>query len=220
MNRHADESNLDGSADAERSRGPDLPSDPKELGKVMEGCRNYLLLVANQEIDPGLKTKAGASDIVQETFLEAQRDLGRFEGRSQREMKNWLRRILLNNVSNFIRRYRKSRKRQVNREVSLDADWTNGGGGHELAGSSLSPSGQAIRLEQEVAVERALGRLKERDRQVLIWRSQEHHAWDEIGRRLGGSPGMARKAWVRAVERLREEVGDLATPPSNGLGGR
>lgn len=46
------------------------------LGESLEACRAYLLLVARQEIDPALMAKAGASDLVQETFLEAQRDFG------------------------------------------------------------------------------------------------------------------------------------------------
>ena len=32
--------------------------------------RDYLLLVANEEIDPVLRAKEGASDLVQETFLQ------------------------------------------------------------------------------------------------------------------------------------------------------
>ena len=47
----------------------------------MEAYRPYLLLVANQEISPVLRPKGGRSDIVQETFLEAHRDLGQFSGR-------------------------------------------------------------------------------------------------------------------------------------------
>lgn len=44
------------------------------LGRMLEAYRNYLLLVANQEMDPRLKAKGGASDPVQQTFLEPHHD--------------------------------------------------------------------------------------------------------------------------------------------------
>ena len=90
------------------------------LGRILELCRQYLLLVANRELEPELWAKGGASDLVQETFLEAQKDFGSFEGTTRAEVLAWLRRILLNNVSNFRRRYVGSEKRQIARELSLD----------------------------------------------------------------------------------------------------
>ena len=43
----------------------------KSLGKLLETCREYLLLVANQTLDHDLQAKVGPSDLVQETFLHA-----------------------------------------------------------------------------------------------------------------------------------------------------
>src|SRR5450755_4190289 len=50
------------------------------LGLVLEICRNYLLEIANAELGEDLQAKAGGSDLVQQTFLEAQRDFGQFRG--------------------------------------------------------------------------------------------------------------------------------------------
>ena len=58
-----------------------------------------------------------AADLVQETFLEAQQDFGRFAGTSETELLAWLRQILLNNIGNFSRRYHNTDKRAVSREV-------------------------------------------------------------------------------------------------------
>jgi WD40 repeat protein len=52
------------------------------LGQALEICRGYLLRVANQGLNADLRAKGGASDLVQETFLEAQRDFGCFQGAS------------------------------------------------------------------------------------------------------------------------------------------
>src|SRR5262245_35621598 len=83
------------------------------LGELLEGCRGYLLMVARDKLDADLRAKEGPSDLVQETFLEAKRDFGQFQGASEAELLAWLRRVLLNNVANFTRRYRTAGKRTV-----------------------------------------------------------------------------------------------------------
>jgi hypothetical protein len=50
------------------------------LGRLLEGCRAYLLLAANRQLDADLQAKGGPSDLVQETFLEAQKDFPPFQG--------------------------------------------------------------------------------------------------------------------------------------------
>ncbi len=70
------------------------------LGELLEACRAYLLIVAEQELATDLRRKAGASGLVQETFLQAQRDVGRFQGESENELRAWLRQVLINNLAN------------------------------------------------------------------------------------------------------------------------
>ena len=50
------------------------------LGQALEACRGYLLTIAQHELDPGLRAKAAASDLVQETFLKAQLHFSDFQG--------------------------------------------------------------------------------------------------------------------------------------------
>src|SRR5215472_18934808 len=121
------------------------------LGQALEAFRGYLLLLAQEDLDPELRAKGGASDLVQDTFLEAQRDFGQFHGASVDELRAWLRRLLLNNMANFTRQYRERAKREVRREVPLEA----GGSSHErgagLVANTLSPSGEALAQEQAEA---------------------------------------------------------------------
>src|SRR5215468_6351850 len=90
------------------------------LGEALESCRRYLLLVAQRELDPELQAKGGASDLVQETFLEAQRDFTRFEGTSDAELRAGLRGLLRSQLGHFARRYRDTGKREVAREIPLE----------------------------------------------------------------------------------------------------
>jgi RNA polymerase sigma-70 factor (ECF subfamily) len=46
---------------------------PEALGQLLEVFRPYLLCVASEALNVQLQAKGGASDLVQETFLEAQR---------------------------------------------------------------------------------------------------------------------------------------------------
>jgi|SRR5579864_167713 len=177
------------------------------LGQVLETFRGYLLLVADREIDQELRAKGGASDLVQDTFLEAQRDFGHFHGASADEMRAWLRQLLRNNVANFTRQYRERAKREVRREVPLEA----GGSSHErgagLAADTLSPSGEAQAHEQSQALARAMKRLPPDYRQVLALRHEEHLTFGEIGQQMERTANAARMLWLRAVERLQKELG-------------
>jgi RNA polymerase sigma-70 factor (ECF subfamily) len=100
------------SQDAARWLAAARAGSKEALGEALEACRGYLLLVANRELDPDIQAKGGASDLVQETFLEAQRDFARFAGDSKEELLAWLRRMLVHNLLNFTRRYRATGKRR------------------------------------------------------------------------------------------------------------
>jgi RNA polymerase sigma-70 factor (ECF subfamily) len=163
--------------------------------------------VANQHLAPELQGKFGASDVVQETFLEAQRDFGGFQGRTQVELLAWLRRILLNNLANLTRCYRDTDKRQLAREVPIgQADV--GELQAALARETESPSAVALAREEAEALDLALEQLPEHYRQVLLLRYQARLSFEEIGQKLERSAGAARKLWARAVEELQEGMRD------------
>ena len=55
------------------------------LNSGPERFRSYLLLLARVRLDPRLRPKFDASDVVQQTLLEAHRDLAQFRGRTVAE---------------------------------------------------------------------------------------------------------------------------------------
>lgn len=179
----------------------------QSLGHALEICRQYLLLVANRELDEQLKAKGGASDLVQETFYEAQRDFARFGGQSQDEMLAWLRRILLNNVANFRRHYLETEKRNPNIEIPIHSDGSTSDAAPPLACQQQSPSQWAIKKERMAALDSAMERLPDDQRQAIVLRNQQHLSFEEIGAQIGKTGDAARKLWARAVERLQHELG-------------
>jgi RNA polymerase sigma-70 factor (ECF subfamily) len=177
------------------------------LGELLEAWRDYLLLLANQELDSVLCPKGGASDLVQETFLEAQRDIGRFAGSTTGEWVGWLRTILEHNAANFRRSYLATEKRDVSREVPFGAgDDRRSFRGVQLVADIQTPSACAVAGEQVWRLEQALTRLPEMQRRIVELRHRDGKSFAEIGLLTDRSAEAARKLWSRAIKRLASEI--------------
>jgi RNA polymerase sigma-70 factor (ECF subfamily) len=178
----------------------------ESLGKLAQRCRQYLLLVAGQELADDIRAKEGASDLVQETLLAAQQVFGRFEGTSEGELRLWLKRILLNKLAHASRSYLGTAMRDVRREMPLDDGHANSPGepGHFID-QELTPRRSAIAREQADAIEQAIARLPEHHQRVIRLRSFERQSFVEIGRLLDISADAARKRWCQAIKRLRQQ---------------
>jgi RNA polymerase sigma-70 factor (ECF subfamily) len=196
-------------AEAARDAGDWLPAaragSREALGAALDGCRRYLLGIAEGELDADLRAKGGASDLVQETFIDAQKLFSRFEGKSEAEWLAWLRQLLLYNVAGFTRRYRIG-KRNAGRETpyggsSSSADW-----GGQLPAASGTPSAPIRGAEEAEALDKAMAKLPEEYQQALRWRYQESLSFEEIGQRMGRTANAARKLWMRAIHELQREL--------------
>ena len=178
------------------------------LGRLLLLYTNYLKFLATMHIDPRIRARVSPSDIVQETFCEAQRDFGQFRGKSEPEFLAWLRRILVNNLARQVERHLLTQKRDVRREVKLDEIGVSMERSTMRLGAILvdrgdSPSSDAARSERAVILVDALAELPADYRDVLVLRHVQSLSFDEIGRRMERSSGATRMLWLRAMERLR-----------------
>jgi RNA polymerase sigma-70 factor, ECF subfamily len=180
------------------------------LGSLLELYRNYLRLLARVEIGRRLQGKVDASDLVQETFLEAHRNFGRFQGNAEPQFVQWLRQILAAKVANLVRHYFGTQGRDVRLEQDLAAEVDNSARmlGHELAASLTSPSQQAARREQAVLLADALQLLPDDYREVIVLRHLEELTFPEVARRMERSLDSVEKLWVRGLARLRQVFGE------------
>jgi RNA polymerase sigma-70 factor (ECF subfamily) len=181
----------------------------ESLGKLLQLYRNYLNLLARTQIDLHLQGRASASDLVQETVLEAYHDFGQFRGKSEVELLAWLRRILVHNVFQFIKKHAIAKKRDVRREVPLHGrlaalDRSTADVEAALISQWSSPSARALRRERAAILADLLAELPPQYRDVIVLRDLEELPFAEVASRLGRSPAAARRLWLRAVGRLRQ----------------
>lgn len=176
------------------------------LGLALNQCRPYLLDAARQALGTALQSKGGASDIVQETFLEAHRRFPRFEGDTASQLRAWLRCLLLHRAAKLGRRYRCTRKRQLAREIPFNTVNARLTRPSQIVAVTPTPSVQMMADEQVACLRATISRLPEDYRHVIALRYQEGLSFEEVGRRLDRSPDAARMLWVRAVDRLKSEM--------------
>ncbi|MBX3435627.1 MAG: sigma-70 family RNA polymerase sigma factor [Pirellulales bacterium] len=188
-----------------------LAGSQEGFGRLLSLYRNYLKLLVVAQLEQPLRRRVSPSDVVQETFLEANRDFDQFRGRSAGEFCAWLRRILVNNVHRAIEQHALAAKRSVHREVSLDALATSLEQSTVrleaiLAGSLDSPSESLQRQEQQLDLANRLAALPRDYRDVILLRHMHGLPFEEIGRRMDRSAGAARMVWLRAIRHLREAM--------------
>jgi len=178
--------------------------DEEALGQLLETYRDYLRLLARLEIGRELRAKVDASDIVQETFLQASRAFEDFRGVTEPEMLVWLRKILASRLAKTVRHYFGAQRRDLHLERALDR--SSQALRAALATTGTSPSEGAARGERAVLLANAVERLPEDYRDVIILRHLRGLPFAQVAREMKRSPGSVEKLWARALGRLRHEL--------------
>src|SRR5271157_5511987 len=96
-----------------------MENQAESSNEVLGRFREYLLLLARLQLSDQLPAKLDASDVVQQTLLEAHRKMAQFRGQSEAEMAAWLRQMLACNLADALRAHGRA-KRDVARERSLE----------------------------------------------------------------------------------------------------
>jgi len=176
--------------------------------RLFADCREYLCLAARARVESWLRAKADASDLVQQTLLEAHRGFEQFHGASEAEFLAWLRRILDHNAADLVRRYHAAGKRQVGREVPLGGGGsTSSSGGMDPAAPDDSPSALAVKREGDLALAAALTQLAPDYREVIMLRNLQRLPFDEVAERMKRSRPAAQMLWMRAMQKLKDVLG-------------
>lgn len=175
--------------------------DEQALGAICERLYGYLLVVARRGIGSDLAAKVGASDVVQQSLMEAHEDFSRFEGATEEEFRAWIGMLLRRNLQDVGRRYRGAARRNVAREIGLDSE-------RILPIASPDPNASRIarRKETDEELARAVEGLPDRQRRIVELRHRDNISYEQIATRLDITPESARKQYSRAVRKLKQQL--------------
>lgn len=169
------------------------------LGQLLEQHRDYLLKIINEEIDHRLEPRQGASDIVQNAFLNIIANLQRATGGifavgADEDLRKWLRRVCLNAL------YKENRDEgREQRDFRRDQPVPEG---FDQQAAGPSPSSIYCQRERDELLGVAVNALPEADRMLL--RLREWHDWTNaaLAQLLDGKESDAGR--VRVQRRLAE----------------
>lgn len=172
--------------------------------ELFSKCRSYVGIVARACVEGRLRRKVDASDLVQQTLLEAHRGLKNFRGETEAEWLGWLKRILANNATDYVRRFHGTEKRQLDREVPMrvSAPGLSGSFSREPADPGESPSQYVLRRERELEVAAAVEQLPEDYREVIMLRNLQRLPFNDVAQRMGRSRPAVQMLWLRALRQL------------------
>jgi RNA polymerase sigma-70 factor (ECF subfamily) len=171
-----------------------------------ERYRAYLCLLARQ-LDPRLRSKLDPSDVVQQTLLQAHQNREQFRGGTEEEWVAWLRAILVNNLTEALRRYSRKR-RNLALEVALGRALEESSARVEawLAEEQATPSQQAARQEQLRRLAEALAELPPDQRQAVELHHLKGCSLAEVGRQMERSKEAVAGLIFRGVKKLRARL--------------
>ena len=173
------------------------------LGELFAAQWPALLVVAHSSLDHRLAAKLSAEDLGQETVLEAQLGLHQFRGWRQIEFAAWLKAILLNRLSNSVRHFRRTKRRDIDRELpqaAVEAAIA------ATCDSRATPNIEAELLETRSQLSAGICRMAPLARAVVLERACHGASFREIGLRHHCSPKVARRHWTEGLRELQRHM--------------
>jgi RNA polymerase sigma-70 factor (ECF subfamily) len=181
--------------------------DSRALEELLVRHRAGLRDFVEFHLDPRLRARVDPSDVVQETQMELVRRMQDFIAHRPMPFHLWMRKKAYERLLNLRRDHVQAARRAVGREVALP-DRSSLLLARPLLAHVPSPSQEAQAHELAERLSRAVGRLSEADREILLMRHAEDLPFEDIACLLDVEPAAARKRFGRALIRLQKVLGD------------
>jgi RNA polymerase sigma-70 factor (ECF subfamily) len=182
-----------------------MPAEPESTDRILDRYRAYLDCLTYIQVDPRLWRRFGWSDVINQTLLEAYRDLAKLRDLDEANRNRCLRRMLVNNLLDRIE-HERAEMRDYRREASLDEALTGSSCNLQkwLAADVEGPDYPADAAERGARLAEALSQLPPREREALIL--QKYHSWSlaQIAEHLGCTSGAVAGLHARGLKRLRQ----------------
>lgn len=165
---------------------------------LFDQVQDFLRLMADKHLDMNMRHKIAASDIVQQTFCNAVKNLDGFRGENAAEFHGWLKAIVINEVKNA-RRDLRTAKRDFTKEKTIEVDGSGVGDWQHPADENMTPSSKALSDEQVENFYEILKQLPPDHAEVIQLRSIEQLGFKEVAEKMGRTQNAVTKLWYRAV---------------------
>jgi len=183
--------------------------DSASLANMFDQYRDQLQRLVAFHMDRRLSRRVDASDVVQQSFIEARSRLPHFVEQSSMPFSLWIRQITMQTLIDIHRRHFGVQKRDIRQEVSLQqADSSYSVLANKLVSNLSSPSSAVDRREKLDRIREAIDSMDEIDREVLVLRHFEEMSNKDIAELLGIGQPAASNRYLRALNRLREILMD------------
>jgi RNA polymerase sigma-70 factor, ECF subfamily len=183
------------------------------IAQLLERYRGRLRRMVAMRLDPRLRGRVDASDVIQEGYLDAMQRLEEFIRDPSVPFYIWLRFLIGQRVQEQHRRHLGTSGRDVGREVSIYEGAMPGVNtgvlAAQLLGKLTSPSDAALRAERKIRLQAALNPMEPLDREILVLRHYEQMTNGHAAAALGLNESAASKRYTRALERLKEILAAL-----------
>lgn len=181
-----------------------MDQDPASPEQGLERYRAYLGLLVRHRLAERFQGKIDASGVVQQTLWEAHQGWKDLRGTSAAEVAAWLRRILVRNLTDEVRKLTAG-KRDLDRGRSIEQALEQSAANLAwLAQQQASPSQQAVRHEQVLELAAALAQLPEDQRTAVERHHLEGHSLAEVGQQMQRSKEAVAGLLFRGLKRLRQ----------------
>ena len=164
-----------------------------------------VLLYVRMRLGTALRARVDAMDVLQETFLHAQRAWPRFElperADAERALVHWLCAIAENRIRDLAAWHGAARRAVAREQREVTAVL------REVQRSGHGPATSLVRRDERDRLADAVDQLPDEDREVLLLRHFEGLTVDAIADRTGRSESSVRRALGRAVARLGRQLG-------------
>jgi RNA polymerase sigma-70 factor, ECF subfamily len=170
--------------------------------ELFDRHRGELRRAVELRLDRRLRARVDASDIVQESHLEAYRRLDDYLERAPMPFGLWLRKTAQQQLVNHRRTHMRAVRRSVHREDALP-DQSSMLIAAPLLHTGPSPSRQVIKREYARLVSEAVNQLSELDREILLMRNVEGLTQQAIAQVLDLSHDAVRQRYGRSLIKLQ-----------------
>lgn len=183
---------------------PSKAGNSRSRDELFAELQSYLEFAANRHMDRSLKHKAGASDIVQESFIQIIENFDKFRGTTSAELRGWINKIVANEMNGVRRKFRTA-KRDFTQEKQIDPK-SSTSPGNVPADGNLTPSSDAMQAERKQKFHETLEMLSDEHAEVIRLRNIERLAFKEIGDKMGRTENAVSKLWYRAILQFEEKL--------------